>query len=94
MAIYLPQYVVQRINSLYVVLQINPIDFENSEGNMGLANAVFNHLSTKLPISRYQRDLSDSTVAGSVCLFVCHLCLCGFISGHFLSHCRVVFDIS
>merc|ERR1711865_687996 len=46
--------------------KINPIDFENSEGNMGLANAVFNHLSTKLPISRYQRDLSDSTVLRSL----------------------------
>lgn len=42
--------------------KVNPIDFENSEGNCGLANAIFNHLSTKLPISRLQRDLTDSTV--------------------------------
>ena len=42
--------------------KVNPIDFENSEGNLGLANAVFGHLSTKLPISRWQRDLTDSTV--------------------------------
>ena len=42
--------------------KINPIDFENSEGNLGLANAIFGHLTSKLPISRYQRDLSDSTV--------------------------------
>ena len=42
--------------------KVNPIDFENSEGNLGLANALFNHLSTKLPISRLQRDLTDSTV--------------------------------
>nr|WP_211162841.1 adenylosuccinate lyase [Alteromonas ponticola] len=42
--------------------KVNPIDFENSEGNLGLANAVFNHLSAKLPISRWQRDLTDSTV--------------------------------
>jgi adenylosuccinate lyase len=42
--------------------KVNPIDFENSEGNCGLANAMFNHLSTKLPISRLQRDLTDSTV--------------------------------
>jgi adenylosuccinate lyase len=42
--------------------KVNPIDFENSEGNCGLANALFNHLSTKLPISRLQRDLTDSTV--------------------------------
>ncbi len=42
--------------------KVNPIDFENSEGNLGLANAVMNHLSAKLPISRWQRDLTDSTV--------------------------------
>ena len=42
--------------------KVNPIDFENSEGNLGIANAIMNHLSTKLPISRWQRDLTDSTV--------------------------------
>jgi adenylosuccinate lyase len=42
--------------------KVNPIDFENSEGNLGLANAVLGHLSAKLPISRLQRDLTDSTV--------------------------------
>jgi len=42
--------------------KVNPIDFENSEGNLGLANAIFGHLAAKLPISRWQRDLSDSTV--------------------------------
>jgi len=42
--------------------KVNPIDFENSEGNLGLANAVLGHLSEKLPISRWQRDLTDSTV--------------------------------
>ncbi|CAM2851222.1 adenylosuccinate lyase [Glaesserella parasuis] len=42
--------------------KVNPIDFENSEGNLGLANAVMNHLGQKLPISRWQRDLTDSTV--------------------------------
>lgn len=42
--------------------KVNPIDFENAEGNLGLANALFTHLSAKLPISRWQRDLSDSTV--------------------------------
>ncbi len=42
--------------------KVNPIDFENSEGNLGLANAIFQHLSAKLPISRWQRDLTDSTV--------------------------------
>jgi adenylosuccinate lyase len=42
--------------------KVNPIDFENSEGNLGIANAVFQHLAAKLPISRWQRDLTDSTV--------------------------------
>jgi len=42
--------------------KVNPIDFENAEGNLGIANAIFNHLSLKLPISRWQRDLTDSTV--------------------------------
>ena len=42
--------------------KVNPIDFENSEGNLGLANAIMTHLGQKLPISRWQRDLTDSTV--------------------------------
>ena len=42
--------------------KVNPIDFENCEGNLGLANSLMSHFSSKLPISRYQRDLSDSTV--------------------------------
>ncbi len=42
--------------------KVNPIDFENSEGNLGLANAMFSHLGSKLPVSRWQRDLTDSTV--------------------------------
>lgn len=42
--------------------KVNPIDFENSEGNLGIANALFSHLSAKLPLSRWQRDLTDSTV--------------------------------
>ena len=42
--------------------KVNPIDFENAEGNLGLANAMLEHLSSKLPISRLQRDLTDSTV--------------------------------
>ena len=42
--------------------KVNPIDFENAEGNLGIANAVFHHLAIKLPISRWQRDLTDSTV--------------------------------
>lgn len=46
--------------------KVNPIDFENSEGNLGLANALLDHLSTKLPISRLQRDLTDSTVIRNI----------------------------
>ena len=46
--------------------KVNPIDFENSEGNLGLANAVMNHLAEKLPISRWQRDLTDSTVLRNI----------------------------
>jgi len=46
--------------------KVNPIDFENSEGNLGYANAVFGHLSVKLPVSRLQRDLSDSTVLRNI----------------------------
>jgi len=42
--------------------KVNPIDFENAEGNLGVANALFGHLATKLPVSRWQRDLTDSTV--------------------------------
>ena len=42
--------------------KVNPIDFENSEGNLGLANAVFGHMADKLPVPRWQRDLTDSTV--------------------------------
>lgn len=46
--------------------KVNPIDFENAEGNLGLANAIFEHLSGKLPVSRLQRDLTDSTVLRNI----------------------------
>ena len=46
--------------------KVNPIDFENAEGNLGIANALFEHLSAKLPISRLQRDLTDSTVMRNI----------------------------
>ena len=52
--------------------KVNPIDFENSEGNLGLANAVFSHLAEKLPISRWQRDLSDSTVLRNIGVGMAH----------------------
>ena len=52
--------------------KVNPIDFENSEGNLGIANAIFNHLSNKLPVSRLQRDLTDSTVLRNIGVPVAH----------------------
>jgi adenylosuccinate lyase len=52
--------------------KVNPIDFENSEGNLGIANAVFEHLAAKLPISRLQRDLTDSTVLRNIGVPVAH----------------------
>jgi adenylosuccinate lyase len=55
--------------------KVNPIDFENSEGNLGLANAVFEHLAAKLPISRLQRDLTDSTVLRNVGVPIGHTVL-------------------
>ena len=52
--------------------KVNPIDFENSEGNLGLANALFTHISEKLPISRWQRDLTDSTVLRNIGVGIAH----------------------
>ena len=59
--------------------KVNPIDFENSEGNIGIANALFEHLSAKLPVSRLQRDLTDSTVLRNVGMPIAHSLL-GFTS--------------
>jgi adenylosuccinate lyase len=52
--------------------KVNPIDFENAEGNLGLANALFDHLAAKLPISRWQRDLTDSTVLRNLGVGIAH----------------------
>ena len=52
--------------------KVNPIDFENSEGNLGVANALLTHLSLKLPISRLQRDLTDSTVLRNIGVPIAH----------------------
>ena len=52
--------------------KVNPIDFENAEGNLGIANALFEHLSAKLPISRLQRDLTDSTVMRNIGVPIAH----------------------
>jgi adenylosuccinate lyase len=57
--------------------KVNPIDFENSEGNLGIANAIFEHLSAKLPLSRLQRDLTDSTVLRNIGVPIGHT-LIGF----------------
>jgi adenylosuccinate lyase len=62
MAYFGQQTVAGEVGSSTMPHKVNPIDFENSEGNCGLANAIFGHLSAKLPISRLQRDLTDSTV--------------------------------
>jgi len=63
--------------------KVNPIDFENSEGNLGMANALYEHLSAKLPISRLQRDLTDSTVLRNVGVPIGHslLALASLIKG-------------
>ncbi len=60
---YFKQKIVEgEIGSSAMPHKVNPIDFENAEGNLGIANAIFEHLSAKLPVSRLQRDLTDSTV--------------------------------
>jgi adenylosuccinate lyase len=58
--------------------KVNPIDFENSEGNLGIANALLRHFSEKLPVSRWQRDLSDSTVLRNL--------------GVAFGHCHIAYD--
>ena len=56
----------EEVGSSTMPHKVNPIDFENAEGNLGVANALFNHLAEKLPISRWQRDLTDSTVLRNI----------------------------
>ena len=70
-------YLIQKVNkkevgSSAMPHKVNPIDFENAEGNLGIANAIFEHLSAKLPISRLQRDLTDSTVLRNVGVPMAH----------------------
>jgi adenylosuccinate lyase len=60
------------IGSSVMPHKVNPIDFENAEGNLGVANALLNHFSAKLPISRWQRDLSDSTVLRNIGTALAH----------------------
>jgi len=70
---YFRQKVVKgEVGSSAMPHKVNPIDFENAEGNLGLANAIFTHLADKLPISRLQRDLTDSTVLRNIGVPVAH----------------------
>ena len=64
--------VANEVGSSTMPHKVNPIDFENGEGNLGLANAIFHHLGSKLPVSRWQRDLSDSTVLRNLGVGVAH----------------------
>ena len=64
---YFKQRIVEgEVGSSAMPHKVNPIDFENAEGNLGIANALFEHLAAKLPISRLQRDLTDSTVLRNI----------------------------
>jgi adenylosuccinate lyase len=71
--------VAEEVGSSTMPHKVNPIDFENSEGNLGLANATLRHMAEKLPISRWQRDLSDSTVLRNLGTAFGH-CLLGYDS--------------
>jgi len=66
------QIIAGQIGSSAMPHKVNPIDFENAEGNLGLANALFEHLAAKLPISRLQRDLTDSTVLRNIGVPLAH----------------------
>jgi adenylosuccinate lyase len=70
---YFKQVIVRgEIGSSAMPHKVNPIDFENGEGNLGMANAIFGHLSSKLPLSRLQRDLTDSTVIRNAGVAMAH----------------------
>jgi len=72
MGFFKQKTVAGEIGSSTMPHKVNPIDFENSEGNLGIANAIFDHLGQKLPISRWQRDLTDSTVLRNLGVGVAH----------------------
>jgi adenylosuccinate lyase len=70
---YFKQTIVKgEVGSSAMPHKVNPIDFENAEGNLGVANALFGHLSSKLPVSRLQRDLTDSTVIRNTGVAMAH----------------------
>jgi adenylosuccinate lyase len=78
--------------------KINPIDFENAEGNLGISNALLEHMVTKLPISRWQRDLSDSTVLRNIGVAIAHAVLayqstCRGLSKLSLNEAKVAADL-
>ena len=69
----------REIGSSAMPHKVNPIDFENAEGNLGIANALLEHLSAKLPVSRLQRDLTDSTVFRNIGVPIAHTLLSIYI---------------
>ncbi len=69
--------VADEVGSSTMPHKVNPIDFENAEGNLGIANALFAHFAAKLPVSRWQRDLSDSTVLRNIGVAVAHVVIAG-----------------
>jgi adenylosuccinate lyase len=72
MAFFKQKTIAGEVGSSTMPHKVNPIDFENSEGNLGLANAILGHLAEKLPISRWQRDLTDSTVLRNLGVGLAH----------------------
>ncbi len=72
LAYFKQRTVAAEVGSSTMPHKVNPIDFENAEGNLGVANALFDHLAAKLPISRWQRDLSDSTVMRNLGVGLAH----------------------
>ena len=72
MTYFIQRIVKNEVGSSAMPHKVNPVDFENAEGNLGIANALFTHLSSKLPISRLQRDLTDSTVLRNIGVPVAH----------------------
>jgi adenylosuccinate lyase len=73
------QVVAGEVGSSTMPHKVNPIDFENSEGNLGVANSLLHHFSEKLPVSRFQRDLSDSTTLRNLGPAFAH-CVLGYNS--------------
>jgi adenylosuccinate lyase len=73
MSYFTQKVVANEVGSSAMPHKVNPIDFENAEGNFGMANALFEHLAAKLPVSRLQRDLTDSTVLRNIGVPFAHM---------------------